>query len=82
MTRISLAVRGIGADRSAASAAEYALLLGILGGSIALASVTLGQSVACSMETSASMIEGDPVTGHQYGHSNPQGLAKGHRSNC
>lgn len=82
VTRISRAVRGIGVDRSGATAAEYALLLGIIGGSMALATITLGQSVACSMETSASIIEGDPVTGHQYGHSNPQGLAKGHRPSC
>ena len=49
---------------------------------MALATISLGHSVECSIDGSASLIEGDPVTGHQYGNSDPNGLAKGHRPNC
>jgi len=81
-TQVWRALRRLGTDGSGASAAEYALLLGIIGGSLALATISLGHSVECSIDTSASIIEGDPVTGHQYGNSDPNGLAKGHRPNC
>ncbi len=41
VARVSNAFGGLSADRSAASAAEYALLLGIVGASLALASFTV-----------------------------------------
>jgi Flp pilus assembly pilin Flp len=77
------AVRGVCSDASGGTGAEYALLLGIVGGSLALAAFTLGDSIACSIGTSASVVAGqDGPSGHQYGHSDPQGLAKGHRPTC
>ena len=69
------------ADRCGASAAEYAVLLGILGASLAIAAVTLGDNIACSIDKSAAVIAGDPA-GHQYGNSDPKGLAKGHHVIC
>jgi len=71
-------------DVRAASAAEYALLLGIIGGSIALAAIALGTSIGCSIDRSAIMVEGgDPATaGHGYGHSDPTGKALGHRTSA
>lgn len=41
------------ADRSGASAAEYALILAIVGTAIALAAFTLGSSITASMEQRA-----------------------------
>jgi Flp pilus assembly pilin Flp len=70
-------------DAGAASAAEYALLLGLIGGCIAVASLTLGDSISCAIDRSASVIAGDDVSpGHQYGHSDPNGNANGHRQSC
>jgi Flp pilus assembly pilin Flp len=71
------------ADASGASAAEYAIILGVVGGSIAVAALTLGDAVACSLDRSAATVAGqDLPPGHQYGNSDPNGLAKGHRINC
>jgi len=83
VTHLWRAIRGVCCDRCGASAAEYALLLGILGGSLAVAAFTLGGSVSCSLDTSADLVSGqDGSNGHQYGHSDPNGLAKGQRANC
>lgn len=82
-TQILGAVRLLAGDRRAATAAEYAIILGIIGGSIALAAITLGDSIGCSIDRSAAIVAGDPLDpAHQYGNSNPNGLAKGHRTNC
>lgn len=80
-TKVSQVFRKLRADTHGVSAAEYAILLGIIGGSIAIAALTLGDTVGCSLEQSASIVAGDP-TGHGYGRSDPNGLAKGHRANC
>jgi len=65
------------------SAAEYALLLAMVGGSLAMAALTLGDNIACSIDRSAAIIDGQDVSpGHQYGHSDPKGLAKGHHKPC
>ena len=43
-------------DDSGASAAEYALILAIVGAAIALAAVTLGKSIANAMDNAANCI--------------------------
>jgi pilus assembly protein Flp/PilA len=43
-------------DESGASAAEYALILAIIGGAIALAAVTLGGSVSNAMKKASNCI--------------------------
>jgi len=43
-------------DQSGASAAEYALILAIVGGAIAIAAVTLGGSISNSMKKAANCI--------------------------
>lgn len=44
-------------DRSGASAAEYALILGIVGAAIALAALGLGNTISESMNVSSGKIE-------------------------
>jgi pilus assembly protein Flp/PilA len=44
------------ADESGASAAEYALILAIIGGAIALASVTLGKPIGNTLTTASNCI--------------------------
>jgi pilus assembly protein Flp/PilA len=44
-------------DDSGASAAEYALILAIIGGVIAVAAVTLGKSVSGAMTNAATCID-------------------------
>ena len=44
-------------NTDAASAAEYALILAIIGGAIALAAIALGVSISNSMEKAATNIE-------------------------
>lgn len=44
-------------DESGASAAEYALILAIVGSAIALAAVTLGNSIATAMNAAAKCID-------------------------
>lgn len=43
-------------DESGASAAEYALILAIIGGAIAIAAVTLGGSISNSMKKASNCI--------------------------
>lgn len=43
-------------DNSGASAAEYALILAIIGGAIAIASVTLGKTIGNSLTTASNCI--------------------------
>lgn len=47
-------------DDSGASAAEYALILAIIGAGIALAAFGLGQAITNSMSNSASCINAQP----------------------
>ena len=49
-------------DESGASAAEYALILAIVGAAIALAAVLLGDAIANSMNTARSCIESPPTS--------------------
>ena len=49
-------------DESGASAAEYALILAIVGSAIALASITLGDAIADAISDAAVCIESDGVT--------------------
>jgi pilus assembly protein Flp/PilA len=44
-------------DESGASAAEYALILAIIGSAIAIAAVTLGGSISNAMTNAASCID-------------------------
>ena len=46
-------------DQSGASAAEYALILAIVGGAIALAAIALGTSISNAMENASGCID-DP----------------------
>jgi pilus assembly protein Flp/PilA len=48
-------------DDSGASAAEYALILAIIGAGIALAAFGLGQAISNSMSESASCINAQPT---------------------
>lgn len=43
-------------DEAGASAAEYALILAIIGGAIALAAITLGNTIGNSLEKAATCI--------------------------
>lgn len=43
-------------DESGASAAEYALILAIVGGAIAIAAVTLGKTIGNSINTASNCI--------------------------
>ena len=43
-------------DQSGASAAEYALILAIIGGAIALAAITLGKTIGNTLTKSAGCI--------------------------
>jgi len=43
-------------DQSGASAAEYALILAIVGGAIAIAAVTLGKTIGNSLNQASSCI--------------------------
>jgi len=43
-------------DQSGASAAEYALILAIIGGAIALAAITLGKTIGNSLTKAATCI--------------------------
>ena len=49
-------------DQSGASAAEYALILAIIGGAIALAAIGLGGAVATSMNNATACIK-NPSSG-------------------
>jgi pilus assembly protein Flp/PilA len=44
-------------DQNGASAAEYALILGIVGAAIAIAALGLGNTISGSMNTSSGKIE-------------------------
>ena len=49
-------------DESGASAAEYALILAIVGTAIALAAITLGGTIADALSDAATCISTDGVT--------------------
>ncbi|WP_255553997.1 Flp family type IVb pilin [Sphingomicrobium clamense] len=49
-------------DESGASAAEYALILAIVGSAVALAAITLGGAIATAMNDAASCIATDGQT--------------------
>jgi len=70
-------------DVRGAAAAEYALLLGLVGVTIVLAVINLSNNIACSINESANVV-GDVSSGsgHSYGHSHPPGNAYGHRRGC
>ena len=70
------------ADACGASAAEYAIILAVVGGALVLSAIALSQNIVCSVDQSSDTIAGDPQTGHQYGNSAPPGKAKGHHSYC
>ena len=53
-------VRSLARDRSGASTAEYALLLGVVGTGFVLASFNLGHAIATSLEKSASLFSSGP----------------------
>lgn len=70
-------------DRRGAAAAEYAMVLALCGAAIAVAAVSLGDAVACSIDRATLVISGqDAPAGHQYGHSDPKGNAYGQHKSC
>ena len=70
-------------DRGAASSAEYALILAIVGAGLGLAAFGLGRSIECAIDrTSTTLADGAPPGSPNYGKSDPQGLAKGHGARC
>jgi pilus assembly protein Flp/PilA len=50
-------------DQSGAAAAEYALILAIVGGAIALAAIALGGTIANSMNSASSCISSKGTSG-------------------
>jgi pilus assembly protein Flp/PilA len=52
-------------DESGASAAEYALILAIIGAGIAVASYTLGTKISGAMDTAGNCISSAPGQGCQ-----------------
>lgn len=50
-------------NESGAAAAEYALILAIVGGAIALAAITLGGTIANSMNSASSCIASKGTSG-------------------
>jgi pilus assembly protein Flp/PilA len=50
-------------DESGASAAEYALILAIVGAAIAAAAIFLGQTIATAMNNAASCISSQGASG-------------------
>ena len=75
--------RRLWADVCAASAAEYAIILAVIGGALVLSALALGQNIVCSVDQSAAIVAGDdPQNGHQYGNSAPPGKANGHHPGC
>ena len=70
-------------DTGAASSAEYALLLAIVGSGLAVAAIAFGGSVSCSIGASGDRIaNAKSKNTPDYGNSDPQGQAKGHRPSC
>ena len=49
-------------DEAGASAAEYALILAIVGAAIAIAALTLGKAVAGAMNNAAACVSGTSTT--------------------
>jgi pilus assembly protein Flp/PilA len=50
-------------DDSGASAAEYALILAIVGTGIAVAAINLGESISTAMDEAGTCIETPPAAG-------------------
>ncbi len=53
---MTILIKNLWNDESGASAAEYALILAIVGSAIAVAAIALGGSIANSMDTAANCI--------------------------
>lgn len=71
------------ADTTGTSSAEYALLLAIVGGALAIAALTLSKEISCSMTNASLLIEGEGIREADHpGHSDPQGEANGHDKSC
>ena len=57
MHKITTALASLWRDESGASAAEYALILAIVGTGIAVAAVVLGTAITGAMETASTCID-------------------------
>ena len=71
------------ADTRGVSSAEYAMLLAVIGAALALAALALSESISCSIEASALVIDdahGRPD--NPRGQSDPNGEANGHHKLC
>jgi pilus assembly protein Flp/PilA len=49
-------------DQSGASAAEYALILAIIGTGIAIAAIALGSAISTAMDSAAQCVDGTDTT--------------------
>jgi pilus assembly protein Flp/PilA len=58
-------------DEAGASAAEYALILAIVGAGIALASYNLGQSITTAMDTAGDCVDGTSTPQECAGTADP-----------
>ena len=56
-------LKNFAADESGASAAEYALILAIVGTGIAVAAFTLGGAISSAMSSASSCITNGPTAG-------------------
>ena len=75
--------RRLATDTRAASAAEYTLLLAIVGSALAVVAIVLGDSIACAMDRTSTIIAtGKVPNSPNYGSSDPNGQANGHRRIC
>ena len=54
--------RGLGKNRRGAAAAEYALILAIIGAAIAIAAIALSDAISNAMDDATTCIESDGVT--------------------
>ena len=62
MSKIMNTLIGFARDENGASAAEYALILAIVGAGIAAAAILLGDAIANAVEDAATCIETNGVT--------------------
>ena len=76
-------VRHFARDVHGASSAEYALILALIGLTLAVGAVVLEHSISCSFQRSGDVIATKGQSSQpNWGNSNPQGNANGHRKRC
>lgn len=71
----------LASNNRGASAAEYAVLLGLIGSALAVASTRLGASIGCSIDRATATIAEQKLR-KKYGNSDPNGNAYGQHRSC